>query len=69
MGYIGCSDRSNFNRTIRNNDLFKLWLEDQGLVEVKLPGIRGKSNAFEVDLQLFAAAGVQLPPDVQRSKI
>jgi len=69
MGYIGCSDRSNFNRTIRNNDLFKLWLEDQGLVEVKLPGIRGKANAFQVDLQLFAAAGVKLPPVVQGSKI
>lgn len=64
MGYIGCSDRSNFNRTIRNNDLFKLWLADQGLVEVKLPGIRGKANAFQVDLQLFAAASVKLPPVV-----
>lgn len=69
MGYIGCSDRSNFNRTIRYNDLFKLWLEDLSVAEVKLPGIRGKANAFQVDLQLFAAAGVKLPPVVQGSKI
>ncbi|MBK1637276.1 hypothetical protein [Rhodovulum adriaticum] len=69
MSHIGCSDRSNFNRTIRGHDLFRLWLADQGLVEVKLPGIRGKANAFQVELPLFAAAGVELPQDVQGSKI
>lgn len=69
MGHIGCSNRSNFNRTIRRHDLFRLWLADQGLVEVKLPGIRGKANAFQVELPLFAAAGVELPQDLQGSKI
>lgn len=69
MDHIGCSNRSNFNRTIRRHDLFRLWLADQGLVEVKLPGIRGKANAFQVELPLFVAAGVELPQDVQGSKI
>ncbi|WP_010139282.1 hypothetical protein [Oceanicola sp. S124] len=69
MGHIGCSNRSNFNRTIRRHEMFRLWLKDQGLVEVKLPGIRGKANAFQVELPLFAAAGVELPQDVQGSKI
>lgn len=65
MDHIGCANRSNFNRTIRRHDLFRLWLADQGLVEVKLPGIRGKANAFQVELPLFAAAGVELHQDVQ----
>ena len=69
MDHIGCSDRSNFNRTIRGHDMFRLWLADRGLVEVKLPGIRGKANAFQVKLPLFAAAGVELPPANQRAKI
>lgn len=69
MDHIGCRDRSNFNKTVRGNELFKLWLSDKGLVEVKLPGIRGKANAFQAELPLFAAAGVGLPQDVQGSKI
>lgn len=69
MDNICCSNRSNFNRTIRHHELFRLWLADQGLAEVKLPGIRGKANAFQAELPLFAASGVKLPRDVLGTKI
>ncbi|KIC14053.1 hypothetical protein RA21_20680 [Leisingera sp. ANG-DT] len=59
MEAIGCSDLSNFRRTVRSHALFKLALNDLGVIEVKMPGIRGKANAFQAELPLFAAAGAE----------
>ncbi len=65
MEHIGCRDRSNFNKTVRDNELFKLWLSDRGLIEVKLPGIRGKANAFQAEPPLLAAVCVEPSQNVQ----